>query len=89
MAKSKKKVAKKVVKKQVKKVERDKFGSIVGSPASKINAVLSKTTPKTMKRLVKAAGVTGTYYDHLNSLIKAGKVKRSEKDGKREYALKQ
>lgn len=56
----------------------DKFGSRIGSDTSKINASLSKK-PKKMSQLMEDAGVEGTHYTHLNKLIKAGYVKKSDK----------
>ena len=65
-------------KKEATKKETDKFGSRKGSSMAEINAALSKK-PKKMADLVKDAGATGTYYEHLKKLIKAGHVKKSDK----------
>ena len=82
--KSKKKVAKKTVKKTAKKtVETDKFGSRVGSNKARFNAVLSKK-PKKMAELVKEAKLSGTFYEHVNTLIDAGHVEKTDK----KYKLK-
>ncbi len=89
--KSKKKQVKKTEKKVAEKktVERDKFGSVVGSKNAQINACLSKTTPKSMHRLVKQAKLSGTYYDHLNFLVKQKLVVKSKDDkGKNQFVLK-
>jgi len=56
----------------------DRFGSPVGSNQAKMNAVLS-TEPKTMKTLVDEAGLSGTYYQHLKSLIEKEFVEKTEK----------
>ncbi len=71
--KDKKKAAKKTVAKNV-----DKFGAREGSIKAKINAVLSKKS-KTMKVLLKEAKVQNPQTGHLNDLIKAGKVKKTDK----------
>jgi hypothetical protein len=54
-------------------VELDQYGARVGSGGAKVNAVLS-TTPKKMDQLIKEAGVSGTYYQHLKAMIQAGLV---------------
>lgn len=77
-----KKSAKKTAKRIAEKVDLDKFGSRKGSAYAKINTVLSKK-PKKMSQLVKEAKVSGTYYEHLNKLIKDRVAKKSDKG----YAL--
>jgi len=56
----------------------DKFGSRLGSNKAKINAVLSKE-PKSMKTLLKEAGLSNTQYGHLKSLIEKGFVEKTDK----------
>ena len=63
--------------KTVNKVERDVFGSCVGSNLARVNACLSKK-PKTMGELVKQVGLKDSYYTHLGKLVEAGLVKKSE-----------
>lgn len=90
MAKKTKK-SKKAEKKTAEKkeaVERDKFGSPVGSKNAQINACLSKT-PKSMHRLVKQAKLSGTFYDWCNLLVKRKLIVKSKDDkGKIQFALK-
>lgn len=77
--KSKKNVAKKSLKRKEKKtIETDKFGNRVGSNRAKFNAVLSKK-PKKMAELVKEAKLSGTFYEHVNTLIDAGHVEKTDK----------
>jgi outer membrane biosynthesis protein TonB len=91
--KTKKKVSKKTAKKTAKKSKKtakkteaaqlDKFGSRKGSNTAAINAALGKK-PQRMGDLVKKAGQSGTFYEHLNKLINAGHAKKVEGKG---YAL--
>ncbi len=81
--KTAKKVSKKTAKKTSKKTEskpvvRDKFGSKKGSSPSKINAAITRK-PKLMAQLVKDAGVSCTYYEHVKKLIADGHVEKTDK----------
>lgn len=58
--------------------EKDKFGSPVGSKNATINKCLSNK-PKGMKELVTMAKLSGTFYDHLNSLVKKKFIEKTEK----------
>ena len=61
-----------------KKAEKDKFYSIIGSKNDIINKCLSNK-PKSMKDLVKAAKLSGNFYDHLSSLAKRKLIEKTEK----------
>ncbi len=80
--KKQKRIKKKTTKKTTKKAnaakEKDNFGSVIGTKPATINKALSRK-PMIMKELVKRAKLSGTYYDHLNSLIKRKFVKKTEK----------
>lgn len=76
--------AAKAPKEKKEKAATDKFGNRVGSRLAKINAVLSRKA-KTMGELVAEAEVDRTAYNHLNKLVKAGKVEKTE-DGKYKLA---
>ncbi len=56
----------------------DKWGYHTGSNKAKINAVLSNK-PKTMKTLLKEAGLSNAQYGHLNRLIEKGFVEKTDK----------
>ena len=55
----------------------DKFGSRVGSQAAKINSCLTKKA-KTMAELMGEVGAESTFYNHLNKLVKAGHVAKTD-----------
>jgi hypothetical protein len=75
-----KKTGKKVTAKKTTKVEKDKFGSRVGSSKALFNACLTRKL-KTMRELVKEAKLTGTYYEHIKTLIKSGHVEKVDGKG--------
>lgn len=52
------------------------LGSRIGTKAAAVDAVLTKT-PQTMKAIMAAAGQERTFYNHLNKLVRDGKVKKS------------
>jgi len=56
----------------------DKFGSRLGTKAAAVNAALG-ATPKTMKELMQAVDSEDTFYNHINKLIAAGHVERTDK----------
>lgn len=64
--------------------EKDRFGSPLGTPESKVNNVLTDA-PKSMKEIILEANVSKTMYHHLNDLVYAGYVEQTE-EGK--YKLK-
>ena len=79
-AKTKKKTKKKAKKAVVSTKEKkdvDKFGSRKGSDAAKVNAALGKK-PKKMKQLMADAGLESSFYNHLNKLVEAGHVVKSD-----------
>ncbi len=89
----KKKAAKKKItagsvskEKEIKKQEKtglDKFGSRKGTIQARINAILTKR-PKTMQQILDDAEVDNPQSGHLNNLIKAKHIVKSEKG----FALK-
>ncbi len=69
--------------KKQKKTGLDKFGSRKGTIQARINAVLTKR-PKTMQQILDDAEVDNPQSGHLNNLIKAKHIVKSEKG----FALK-
>lgn len=57
--------------------ETDALGTRLGTNFAKANSVLSKK-PKKMSDIVKEAGLSDTCYNHMNRLVKEGKVKKSD-----------
>ena len=57
--------------------ECDRFGSCIGSKFAAANAVLTHT-PKKMKQIVEEAKLPDTVYNHLNALVKAGTVEKTD-----------
>ncbi len=68
----------KTEKKERKVIEKDKFGSRVGSIQAAINAVLTRK-PKTMEQLQKDADVANQQNGHLKNLIEAGFAEKGDK----------
>ncbi len=58
-------------------VDRDRFGSRLGSNKAKANAVLT-TEPKAMAQIVQEAGLPATMYNHLNRLASKGLVVKTK-----------
>jgi hypothetical protein len=56
---------------------RDRFGSRLESRAAAVNAVLSGR-PKTMKQIMREAGLEKTCYSHLGELVAAGLVVKTK-----------
>jgi hypothetical protein len=68
-------------------IERDAFGSKLGSKAAKINSVLTRK-PQTMAEIVEKAQLEETAYDYLNRKAAAGLiVKADNADGVATFAL--
>jgi hypothetical protein len=74
--------------------KRDKFGARLDSHQALINAALSSTEARTMKQILAIARTLetaqvrllhATYYDHLNRLVAAKKVRRNDDGAKRTY----
>ena len=66
--------------KPMKEVQRDKFGTKMGTTAQKWNAALTKAF-QSMGELMKKAKISCTRYPHSVKMIKAGHVKK-DKEGK-------
>jgi hypothetical protein len=58
----------------------DRFGSRIGSHFANANAVVS-AKPKTMAEIVTESGIPATCYNHINKLVAAGFLVKTE-DGK-------
>ncbi len=71
---AKRRVAKKV---ESKKHAVDKFGARVGTNRAKIHAAIGKK-PQTMKQLRDKAGVSYSMGEHLNLLVDAKLIKKSD-----------
>jgi len=75
----KKKSAKKTDKKTSAKDKKgmDSFGSRIGTNNAVINKCISKK-PKNMKEIVEQAGLSGSFYNHLNKLAEKGLIKKND-----------
>jgi len=80
VTKKKRKVAKKkkTKTKEEPKIEKDAFGSRLGSKQAALNKCLSNK-PQSMKELITKAKIKITLYNHLNRLVEKGAVKKNDK----------
>lgn len=58
-------------------VEKDRFGSRVGTDTAAWNEQIT-STPKKMSEIVKDAGLERTFYNHANAMIEAGHIVKSD-----------